>query len=384
MMREYGLNSSRRFLNLLFVLALLCCPVESVAATDMSYETVTGPCDLAFPRDHADHPAYRTEWWYYTGHLKADNDRHFGFQLTFFRHRIAPPAERRRWPEPPSAWRSDQMYLAHAAVTDITAGRHRFAQRIARAAVNLAGTRVVEDLVTVHLNNWSAAIAPTRHCLQADGADFAFELDLTPLKGPILHGHNGYSRKGSQPEQASCYYSFTRLAARGQVTVGGQRLPVRGLAWMDHEFATAPLEPGLAGWDWFSLQLDDNRELMVFGLRRPDGTWHPASSGTLVMPDGSCRHLKNESIRLEVVRRWQSPHTKALYPAGWRLQVDDEALSLKIEPVLDDQEMRTGHSTGVIYWEGGVIITGRSGQRPLKGRGYVEMTGYAGAFEAPL
>jgi predicted secreted hydrolase len=174
------------------------------------------------------------------------------------------------------------------------------------------------------------------------------------------------------------------MAARGQVLAAGRRFRVEGQAWMDHEFATAPLEPGLTGWDWFSLQLDDERELMLFGLRRPDGTWHPASSGTLVLADGSARHLGLESIRLEVNRRWRSPHTRAIYPAGWRLGVDGGALSLEIQPILDDQEMRTGASTGITYWEGGVTVAGHSGPKPVKGRGYVELTGYAGPFDAPM
>ncbi len=369
----------------LLALLILCLGPASVGrAAEADYRKVSGPCALTFPRDHADHPDYRTEWWYYTGRLEADEGRRFGFQLTFFRHRIAPPADRSRWPAPASAWRTDQVYLAHAAITDVQAGQHASAERTARAAVDLAGTETAGDAVTVHLGNWSACIAPAVHRLKAGADAFAFDLALTPVKNPTFHGIDGYSRKGSAPDRASCYYSFTRLAARGTVAVGGRRLAVEGRAWMDHEFSTAPLEPGLVGWDWFSLQLDDGRDLMFFGLRKPDGTWHPASAGTLVLADGSARHLERESVRLEVVRRWKSPHTGAVYPAGWRLNVEEAGLRLKIDPVLSDQEMRTGASTGLLYWEGAVDITAGSGDPARIGGGYVEMTGYAQAFDAPM
>ncbi|MBW2356549.1 MAG: carotenoid 1,2-hydratase [Deltaproteobacteria bacterium] len=358
---------------------LLLCPLAWAAAGD--YGQVTGPCDLHFPRDHADHPAFRTEWWYYTGHLTADDGARFGFQLTFFRYRIAPPAERQKWPEPASAWRSDQVYLAHAAVTDVAAGRHLSAERSARAALGLAGVADDDNAVEIKVNNWSARIAPTLHRLEADGGEFAFELELMPRKPATRHGIHGYSRKGDTPSQASCYYSFTRLAARGQLKLGGRFLDVSGQAWMDHEFSTAPLAEGLVGWDWFSLQLDDQRELMLFVLRRGDGTWHPASSGTLILPDGTARHLTRDEIDLKTTRHWRSPHSQAVYPAGWLLQVGDEIFQIK--PLLDDQEMRTGASTGVTYWEGAVNISAADG-KSLKGSGYVELTGYAGAFDAPI
>ena len=364
----------------LFGLAVLVGP----AAAGQDFRTVSGPCGFVFPADHADHPEYRTEWWYYTGRLTAAGGQRFGFQLTFFRHRIAPPADRAHWPRQPSAWRSDQVYLAHAAVTDIGGGRHLSAERSARSALDMAGTTVRENAVTVHLGPWSARIAPEGHHLAAAAEEFSFVLDLTALKPPTAHGQDGYSRKGTGPERASCYYSLTRLSARGEVAVGDRRQAVDGLAWMDHEYSTAPLEPGLAGWDWFSLQLDDGTDLMCFGLRMPDGTWHPVSAGTLVAADGTVRRLAHDAIRLEVTRRWQSPHSGADYPAGWRLHVAAADLDLTIRPALDDQEMRTGRSTGVTYWEGVVEIAGRRGGRTVNGGGYVELTGYAGDFDAPL
>jgi predicted secreted hydrolase len=360
-------------------LLLLCLSARSAAG---DYRQVTGACGLKFPGDHADHPDYRTEWWYYTGHLQVDDGRRYGFQLTFFRYRIAPPPERGRWPAPASAWRSDQVYLAHAAITDVAAGRHWYAEESARAALGLAGANVTDNVVTIAVNDWSVCIEADRHRLEADAGKFAFALELKPLKKVTRHGRDGYSRKGNAPSRASCYYSFTRLSVRGRLKTGGRFLSVSGQAWMDHEFSTAPLAKDLVGWDWFSLQLDDQRELMLFVLRRADGTWHPASSGTLVMPDGATRHLTRDEIDLKVTRHWHSPHSQAVYPSGWRLQVGDD--TLHIEPLLDDQEMRTGASTGVTYWEGAVTITATDNEKPLKGLGYVELTGYAEAFDAPI
>jgi len=372
------ISRCRRWAWALFL--ILLCPFSWAA--DGDYRQVTGPCALRFPEDHADHPDFRTEWWYYTGHLKTDDGAHFGFQLTFFRYRIAPPAEEETWPVTSSAWRSDQVYLAHAAITDVASGRHLYAEQSARAALDLAGVSLSGDTVTIAVNDWTVRIEPALQRLAASSDEFAFELELAPLKPPIPHGVNGYSRKGDEPAQASCYYSFTRLVARGHLAVGGRHLKVSGQAWMDHEFSTAPLAKGLVGWDWFSLQLDDQRELMLFVLRHSDGTWHPASSGTLILADGTTRHLTRDEIDVEVTRRWRSPHSQAEYPVGWRLQAGDE--TLEIQPLLDDQEMRTGASTGITYWEGAVKIAAPDKGKPLKGLGYVELTGYADAFDAPM
>ena len=364
--------------------ALVWLAVCGIAAAEGDFRTVTGPCGFVFPQDHGAHPDYRTEWWYYTGHLVDRDGRRFGFQLTFFRYRLAPPGDRERWPEPHSTWRTDQVYMAHAALTDVRAGKHMSAEKTARDAMGLAGASLEAGTVTVRLGSWTARIADQGHNLAADSAAFGLTLDLLPLKPPTAHGEDGYSRKGTEAGRASCYYSLTRLEALGQVTVQGRKIEVTGLAWMDHEYSTAPLEPGLSGWDWFSLQLDDGSELMAYILRRPDGTWHPASSGTLVDPEGRATHLSGEAIRLDVTRHWRSPLTGGRYPAGWHLQLPAEDLVLDIASVIDDQEMHSNQSTGVVYWEGLVDAAGRRSGRPLKGKGYVELTGYAGAFKAPL
>jgi predicted secreted hydrolase len=217
-------------------------------------------------------------------------------------------------------------------------------------------------------------------------ADPAFGLDLVlvPTKGPVAHGEDGYSRKGSRPEQASCYYSFPRMEAHGRVRVGDTAFPVTGRGWMDHEFSTAPLAEGVTGWDWFSVQLDDQRELMIYFLRRADGQLHPASSGTLIDPQGRVVHLTRSAIEARITRRWTSPATGATYPLGWEISLPGQALVLNLTAALDDQEMITTGSTGVTYWEGCLSVDGRSNGSPLTGQGYMELTGYADPYAPPL
>ena len=374
----------RRFDGLLTAALLtLFCAGFCVAADD-GFREVTGPCGLRFPEDHGPHPNYRTEWWYYTGNLTGEDGHRFGFQLTFFRSALNPPAKRREWPEPASAWRTDQIYLAHAAVTDIDAGRHLQAERMARAALGMAGAEQSETGTIIHLNAWRAAIGPESHHLSATADEFVLDLSLAPAKPPVTHGDGGYSAKGTSPGQASCYYSFTRLAAGGSLTIAGRQYAVEGLAWMDHEFSTAPLAPGIAGWDWFSLQLDDRTEIMIYMLRQTDGTMNPASSGTVVLPSGERRHLHRAEMRVEALDHWTSPRSDARYPIAWRVSIAALNLEVMVEANLADQEMRTPQSTGVTYWEGSVNAAGTRKGVNVSGAGYVELTGYAKPFDAPM
>lgn len=348
------------------------------------YLAVTGPCRLAFPADHGAHPGYRTEWWYYTGNLVTADGRPFGFQVTVFRRQIGPISDRRSWPEPSSAWRTQQLYLGHIALSDISGRQHLFAEDMSRGALGLAGVIQTGVDTTVFLKSWKIDIGPRAQRLQAATEAFGIDLDLVPLKSPVLHGDQGYSRKGDTAERASCYYSFTRLKTEGTIRLHDRELAVSGLSWMDHEFSTADLQPGIVGWDWFSLQLDNGTELMLYRLRQEDGQPNPASSGTLVYPDATIRHLSADDVKLTVADHWQSSRSGGHYPAAWQVTVSSAELNLSIVPNLADQEMRTPGSTAVTYWEGSVSITGEMARRPVKGKGYVELTGYAQAFEQPL
>jgi len=375
----------RNIIIFLIILFAAACVISMVnAAEPTGYLSVTGPCNLNFPRDHGPHPGYRTEWWYYTGNLQSESGEKYGFQLTFFRSQISPPDERQNWPQPTSAWRTQQVYLAHSAISNITEKQHLQAELISREALNMAGSKQIEDTTTLFLKNWSADIGPAQHLLTVNSDGFSYELALTPEKPPVLHGIAGYSLRGSTAERASCYYSFTRLNAEGKLSIGENIVAVKGSAWMDHEYSTAMLEPGLQGWDWFSLQLSDKTEVMAFVLRKEEGGIDPASSATVIGNQGQNRHISNDEFVLTVRNTWKSPHTKAVYPAGWRMQILPSLLDLTIIPNLADQEMHTSGSTGVIYWEGSVSIEGTRAGQPVVGQGYVELTGYDKTFDKPM
>jgi predicted secreted hydrolase len=366
---------------LLVVLALWG-TAASAADEAGGYLQVTGPCGLEFPRDHSPHPGFRTEWWYYTGNLVTETGRRFGFQLTFFRHQLTPFGASAEWPNPHSAWRTRQVYLAHAAVADISGKRHLQSEQASREALGMAGWVQDGDEMKVFVRDWSAVILPERQRLEVSADGFAFRLELTPAKEPVRHGNNGYSRKGATAERASCYYSMTRLETTGTVTLANQQpISVTGVSWMDHEFSTAPLEPGTVGWDWFSIQLADRSEFMIYLLRREDGTFDPASSGTYVDPLGVPRHLERGRFEVDVLDSWRSKRSGAVYPSVWRVKVPLAGIDVVVSSNLPDQEMRPAGLTGITYWEGSVAAKGTKGGAATEGQGYVELTGYARPLE---
>ncbi len=368
----------------LLFLMIVVAGYNAIAEDKSGFLSVSGPCNLVFPKDHGSHPGYRTEWWYYTGNLETETGNRYGFQLTFFRSQINAPGDEKRWPHPPSVWRTRQIYLGHSAITDIFNKRHLQSELMARGILGMAGASQEAIDTIVFIKNWSAKIGADRHLLKTVTDDFSYELTLKPVKPPVVHGQTGYSRKGSTPERASCYYSLPRLKTEGALTIGGKTIPVRGLSWMDHEFSTAPLEPGIIGWDWFSLQLSDQTEIMLFLLRNEEGRFNPASSGTFIDVSGKPRHLTKDDFRVDVLDSWKSPRSQAVYPVHWRLTVFPLAIQLTVQANISDQEMQTPATTGVTYWEGSISINGSVGKYPVKGSGYVELTGYAKSFNAPM
>jgi predicted secreted hydrolase len=268
--------------------------------------------------------------------------------------------------------------MAHFAVTDITGRRHRFAERLNRAGVGWAGA--ASDRYEVWNEEWRVTLqADGRHRLVATDQRIAVDLVLDPGKPWVAHGENGYSRKGSEPGNASHYYSLTRMPTRGRVIFEDAASDVEGTSWMDHEFGSSFLEPVHLGWDWFSIQLDDGTDLMVFQLRRRDGRRDEHSSGTLVTADGRAIALNPSEFTLTAGAVWQSSQSGAKYPVGWRVDVRSRGLALDVATAVPDQELRTVQSTGVTYWEGSISVRGEHRGRPVTGRGYLEMTGYAGA-----
>ena len=327
-----------------------------------------GPRDWDFPADMGAHPDYQTEWWYYTGNLESADGQHFGYQLTFFRRALVSAEERT---ERDSAWGTEQIYLAHFAISDVEVEQHQAFERFARGSAGLAG--VESAPYSVWLEDWQVEeIGEGQYRLVAQQGDFALDLILNDTKGIILQGDEGYSQKGEAPGNASYYYSQTRMETSGTVRTERGLFDVNGLSWKDHEFSTSALSEGQVGWDWFSIQLDDGSELMFFQIRRADGSIDPFSSGTYIDSNGGTTHLERNQFEIRVRDEWISPESGGVYPSAWEVSIPSLDLNLDIEPYFNDQEMNVSY----FYWEGAVRVSGS-----LTGSGYVEMTGYAGSME---
>jgi predicted secreted hydrolase len=320
------------------------------------------PRTFEFPADHGPHPEYALEWWYYTGNLQADDGRQFGYQLTFFRRSLTPTE-----PADQSPWRTNQAYLAHFAVTDVANNRFYATAAAQRGgSIGLAGATA--DPYRIFVKDWSAEGTGEQPRLRAAQQNVAIDLQLRSLKAPTLQGEqaNGLSQKGAEPGNASYYYSLTRMATEGVVTIDGQPINVSGLSWMDHEFGTSSLGEGQTGWDWFGLHLDDGRDLMWGQLRRQDGTID-VGQGSITDEDGTVTTLRRGEVEVEVLEQWRSPHTGAEYPSRWQISIPKAQMQLVVEPLINDQEL----NVGLTYWEGAVRISGTT-----SGFGYVELTGY--------
>jgi predicted secreted hydrolase len=334
---------------------------------------------LQFPLDHGAHPGFATEWWYFTGNL-GGGGRRFGFELTFFR--ISPS---------PVAPLQDDLFLAHFALSDLD--RHTFVyhERARRGTWQQAGVRSPEtrnqkpETIEVWNENWRVQIdgAGPEH-LTAQWGNNAVELTLHASGAPMLNGRAGWSQKGDQPGEASYYYSYPRLQANGRVRANGEPTAVRGEVWMDHEFGSSQLAPQQQGWDWMGLQLEDEATgipfaLMAFNLRDKNGVRDPHSAGTLRMgPSDEPLFVRDFSMLPRDT--WLSPHTNARYPIVWRLDLPSRRLALEVRAAIDDQELLASIS-GVEYWEGAVDVSGEMAGHSVRGRGYLEMTGYAHPFE---
>lgn len=323
-----------------------------------------------FPDDHGPHPDFRSEWWYVTGNLRGSAGERYGFQFTVFRFAMAP-----RERDGASAWGTRQAYMAHLAVADIGAGRSYAYERFARGALDLAGAQA--QPFAVWLEDWrlsQAGAEPFPWLLRAAEGEVGLSLRLAADKPPVLQGEQGLSRKGPEPGNASYYYSYTRMSAEGELTVGGRTVPVRGEAWLDREWSTSALSPDLEGWDWFSLQLEDGGELMLYQLRRTDGGASPFSAATYVPADGAPRSLSAGEFRLSALAHWRSPASGARYPIRWRVEVPALAADLVVSAGIPAQEL----NLSVRYWEGAVDVVGTLGGQSARGVGYMELTGYGG------
>ncbi|HEX4165991.1 MAG TPA: lipocalin-like domain-containing protein [Bryobacteraceae bacterium] len=352
---------------LLVVLAGLACAQQwQIAQSGYRFE---------FPRDHFAHLDYQTEWWYYTGNLRGADGHRYGFELTFFRQGQHFSQQAARLED--SAWRPDQVYLAHLALSDIDGKNFYHVERLNRAGPGLAGAS--EGQSAYWNGNWQVkwiSTAEGKQQLTAVCDRFVLDLTLTSRKGPVIQGKDGVSEKGPERGQASHYISLTRLAVSGRLTKGRAQQNVTGLAWMDHEFFTGPKTSDLAGWDWFSIQLQNGEELMLYRLRSKSGRPDAYSSGTYIDRQGRQRFLSAADFLLAPGDTWLSPHSGARYPLRWHIQVPSLQLDLQEKTELPDQELWTTAHVTPTYWEGAVSYTGTIHGQTVDGVGYLEMTGY--------
>jgi predicted secreted hydrolase len=344
-----------------------------VTLTEPDYRLALPGYEYIFPRDHGAHPEFKLEWWYYTGTLEGESGKRFGFELTFFRTGMD------RVSNNPSAWNVTELHVAHFALSELTDGRFRFFERVHRAGPDIAYAR--PGTLDVRNENWTASLSETDEgaeamALRAYADGILLELELVPRKPPVIHGTGGVSQKADGEGRASHYYSMTRMEATGILSMEGVATRVRGESWMDHEFGTSQLAPDQVGWDWFSLQLDNGEELMLYRLRRADGTIDANSSGTAVDLGGEGTHLSRDQFDVVSLRDWTSGASGATYRLDWNIEVPALGAVLRVRPLMDDQELVTTRSTGIAYWEGAVEIEGTWRGQPVRGHGYVELTGY--------
>jgi predicted secreted hydrolase len=345
-----------------------------VVAEAREYRRALPGYRFEFPRDHFSHPDFKTEWWYYTGHLDTADGERYGYQVTFFRVGTdgGSPATN------PSRWTVRDLFLAHFAISDLGRRRFHFTDRLNRGALEAAGASTTA--LKVWNGDWRLEADGETHRLRAKDDRYAVDLTLIPAKPPAIHGHGGVSQKGEGAGYASHYYSLTRLTTTGTMGISGRTVRVSGWSWMDHEFGSSQLHEEHEGWDWFGLQLDNRVELMFYVMRRSGGRPDRQSSGTLIPPDGTSVPLTVAQVDIHPTGTWTSPRTGATYPSGWDIRIPDHGLALMVTPSFPDQELDTRRSTQVIYWEGSVHVRGTYAGQPVAGHGYVELTGYAGRF----
>jgi predicted secreted hydrolase len=341
------------------------------SAADSTFERADKVIPFEFPKDHGPHPSFKTEWWYFTGNLFSEEGDEFGYQFTIFRTALTSQNEKRK-----SDWNSNQIYMGHFAVTDISNGEFYFDEKFSREGNQLAGSEI--NPINIWLEDWQIDQVGNEFYfnlpklkLSANSKDHSIDLTLKAVKPKVLQGDNGLSQKGKQVGNASYYYSYTRLETGGSITIEGNSVPVRGNSWMDREWSTSALDKDQAGWDWFALQLNDNTEIMYYQMRKRDGTPDRFSKGVIVDSFGQSKLINREDVVLNVTEYWTAP-TENTYPSGWTLEIPSENISLSVLPRFKNQLM----DVSVRYWEGAVKIEGMKNNNSISGKGYVELTGY--------
>lgn len=361
-----------------FLTVIVCFNLGYIPTVDSDdWKQAIGPWKWSFPKDYGAHKDFRTEWWYFTGNLRDASNRRFGYQLTFFRQGIFPKVKDQNQP-----WDLHDVYLGHFTLTDVSGSQFWYAERVSRRGPGLSGAE--DGGLKVWLLNWGANMEGRKINLRARHQDMDLSLVLIPRKPLILHGQNGLSQKGQARGQASYYFSYTDLETNGRIKTPFSQKPfqVNGISWHDHEFGSNQLTSDQVGWDWFSLHLSDGQDLMIYFLRRKDGTVEPSSSGTLVTRSGNGLHLKLSDIKVEVLDYWKSPKSGGKYPSRWSIKLPPFGIEMEITSLIPSQELFTEGSTGVIYWEGVVTGKGASAGKSITAEGYVELTGYANSLSS--
>ncbi len=355
---------------LLFLFSLL------TAGHAQEYRLALPGYDYTFPRDHGAHPQFQNEWWYFTGNLVAENGRQFGFKYTIFRSAIAPPNTRSLKKSPLA---DSQLLLGHFAISDLDKKDHESWERLGRPGFGQA--EFSTETLALRVDRWriERAEGDSIH-VRTETGDSGIDLMLDPLKPFVIHGEEGIHRKGAGRGQASHYITYPRLQAEGTLAWRGETFQVEGLAWMDHEFGSNQLGEEEVGWDWFAIQLDSNEELMLYGIRRRDGSFSPIATGSYINAEGELVPIPKSEYTIEELDQWKSPKSGAVYPMGWRISLPRYDANLRIAPAFKNQEMDTTRYTGAYYWEGAIRISGKWKGAETRGKGYAELVGYAGDF----
>ncbi|MGI8556026.1 MAG: lipocalin family protein [Pyrinomonadaceae bacterium] len=336
--------------------------------------TELNPVEL--PRDLAAHKNAQTEWWYYTGHFETDGGRHFGFELVFFKRRT----DLDKFSLVPLRLFGNPIYFAHFAITDYENKKFRYAHRKSANGWFDSTASESEKHFRLRLGDCSLREADGAHILRATiGSDLTFEATLKPTKKVVLNGNKGDGVSFKDTGQASRYFSYTRMQMEGDIVMDGETEHFTGAAWMDREFGTWTPTEKQKGWDWFSIQLDNNCELMCYQIRGGAGGVSEFSSGSFVDEYGNSTYLSHTDFTIEPTGYWKSPRTNAVYPSGWKLKVPKVDLELTITPIIEDQELDTRGTTMIIYWEGVCKVAGNHSA----GRAYVELVGYDRSHDAP-
>lgn len=383
-------------LYLVIVIALFSRALAETSAGDDWQRALPGAA-YTFPADHEIHPGFKTEWWYFTGTLHTTAGKEYGYELTFFRQgALSPGLQASRQTLDPgvvSQFVQNDFKFAHFAVSELSDRQFHFTQKINRGTFGdsgfghpLSGPRVLAVPAAeclAWIDDWSLRPQPGGSWkISAKAATpslMSIDLEVSPAKAAVIEGADGVSQKAAGQGNASYYYSFTRLKTSGTLAVGDDKAQtVTGESWFDHEWASDQLAQDQIGWDWFCFQFEDQTELMLYAMRRRDGTVDPVSSGTWVAADGRVEHLKLGEFTLHPTRTWHSKQTDATYPLAWQVDVPSHRLSFAVQSRLDDQELVL---PPISYWEGAISVSGQRDGQAIKGHGYMELTGYAGALK---